>query len=106
LNAVQRLGQDPRGRSFPDPARPDKKVGMREPVLLNSIPERTDNMLLPDQVVEGLRPVFSRENLVAHGSIYSAGREPKTENRKQERIYRINTIFLRERLRRAFFLIH
>jgi hypothetical protein len=37
VNAVERLGQDARSRSFSDPARPDEKVSVRESVLFDRI---------------------------------------------------------------------
>ena len=39
---------------------------MRKTVLRDRVLERARDMGLPDQVVERLRPVFSRENLVTH----------------------------------------
>ena len=66
VHAVERLGQDARGRGLPDPARPDEEVGVRQPVLLDGILERARDVRLPDEVVESLRPVFAGEDLIAH----------------------------------------
>ncbi len=66
MNAVERLGQNARGRGFADPARADKQIGMREPILFDRVLERLGHVRLADQIVERLRPIFARENLVAH----------------------------------------
>ena len=66
VNAVERLGENARGRGLPDPARPDKKISVRETILFDRILERARDMRLADQIVERLRPIFARENLVAH----------------------------------------
>ena len=66
VHAVERLGEDARGRCFPDPARPDEQVGVREAILLHRVAQRARDVRLADQVVERLRPIFARENLVAH----------------------------------------
>ena len=68
VNAVERLGQNARGRGLPDPARADKKIGVREAILLDGILQRARDVLLPDEIVERLRPIFPRENLVAHAT--------------------------------------
>ncbi len=39
---------------------------MGEPVLRDRIFQRARDVRLPDQIVESLGPVFSRENFVAH----------------------------------------
>ena len=66
VHAVERLGQDPRCRCLPDPARPDKQVGLREPVRRNTILQRAGDVVLPDHFVERLGTVFSGKNSVAH----------------------------------------
>ena len=81
VDAVQRLRQDAGGRSFPDPARSDKKVGVRQAILLDRVLERARDMRLPDEIIERLRPVFARENLVTHAPIYAARGGAKIENR-------------------------
>ena len=72
LNAVERFRQNARGRSFPDTARPDEKISMREPVLFDRVLQRLRDMILPDQIVKRLRPIFPREDLVAHASNLNA----------------------------------
>ena len=39
---------------------------MGEPVLRDRIFQGARDVRLPDQIVESLGPIFSRENLVAH----------------------------------------
>jgi hypothetical protein len=39
---------------------------MRETVLLDRIFERARDVCLPDEIVECLWPIFSREDLVTH----------------------------------------
>lgn len=66
MNAVQRLGQDPGSRRFASSARPDKKVGVSNTLLLNRIFQRLNDVILAENVVEYLGPIFSGEDLVAH----------------------------------------
>jgi hypothetical protein len=80
LNAIERLGQNARSRSFPDTARTDKKICVREAILFDRILQRLRDMILPDQIVERLRSILSRENLVAHFS--NLMRAGGCENRK------------------------
>jgi hypothetical protein len=40
---------------------------VREAVLLNRVFERARHVRLPDQIVERLRPILPRENLITHG---------------------------------------
>jgi hypothetical protein len=39
---------------------------MGQPVLRDRIFQRARYMRLPNEIVESLRPIFSRENFVAH----------------------------------------
>ena len=66
FDAIERLRQDARRRSFPCPARPDKKIGVGQAILLDRILERAGDVVLPDHIVERLRSIFAGENLVAH----------------------------------------
>ena len=77
--AIERLGQDARGRGLAGAARPDEEVGVREPLLLDGVFERLRNMRLADDLVEILRAIFAGENLVAHGIGHS--NLPGTETR-------------------------
>ena len=81
-------------RGLPDPARPDKKIGVREPILLDRVLERARDVLLADQIVERLRPIFARENLVAHAlNLVRRTVTRKQKFGKRDRIYGINWIF-------------
>jgi hypothetical protein len=51
-----------------------------QPILLNRVFERAHDMGLPDQIIEGLRPVLARENFVAH--VRNLVRRRNRENRK------------------------
>ena len=66
FHAIERLCQDARGRCFPNPARPDKQISVRQTVLCHRIFERARDMRLPHQIVKRLRAIFPCENLVAH----------------------------------------
>ena len=66
MDAIERLGEDARGGGLADAARPDEEIGVREPVLFDRVLQRPRDVLLPDDIVERLRPIFARENLVAH----------------------------------------
>ena len=90
VNAVERLGQNARDRGFPDPARPDKKVGVGEPILFDRVLERARDMGLPDQIVECLRPIFSSKDLVAHAlNLVRRGGGENRNSEKRERFCRI-----------------
>jgi hypothetical protein len=53
-----------------------------QPVLLDRVLERPRHVRLPDEIVERLRPIFSRENLIAHAP--NLIRFNPRENRNQE----------------------
>ena len=64
--AIERLGQNPGGRSLSDPARPDEEIRVREPILRNCVLERARDVRLSDQIIERLGAIFSGEDLVTH----------------------------------------
>ena len=66
FDAIERLRQDARGRCFADAARPDKEIGVGEPVLRDRVFQRARHVRLPDQIVKSLWSIFSGENLVTH----------------------------------------
>jgi hypothetical protein len=41
-------------------------ISVRNPLLLNGILERAGHVLLPNDLREALRPVFTRQDLVTH----------------------------------------
>ena len=61
LLAVQRLCQDARERRLAGAARPGEEIGLPDLIGLDRVPERADDRLLSDDLVEGLRPVFAVE---------------------------------------------
>jgi hypothetical protein len=63
-DAVQRLGDQPRGRGLADPAHARHQEGMRQPVTRDGIGKGAHHRFLPDQLGKGLRPVFAREHAV------------------------------------------
>ncbi len=66
VDAVERFGEDARRRGLPRPARPDEKIGVRQPILLDRVLQGTRDVFLADEIVKCLRPVLARENLVTH----------------------------------------
>jgi hypothetical protein len=63
-DAIQRLGNQPSGRGFANPANARHQESMSQPVALNRIGERADHRLLPDQLAKTLGPVFASQNAV------------------------------------------
>ena len=66
MNAIERLGQDARGRGFSDPAWAHEQVRVRESILFDSVLQRSSDVRLPDEVVECLRAIFASKNLITH----------------------------------------
>ena len=54
---------------------------MREPLLFNSILERLNHMILAENIIEDLGPIFACENLITHSSNL-AGRKNVERNKK------------------------
>jgi hypothetical protein len=50
---------------FADPAHAGHQEGVGDAVALDRVAERADHRLLPDQLGEGLRPVFAGETRYA-----------------------------------------
>ena len=63
-DAVERLGDQPRGRRLADPAHPGHQKGVRQPVARDRIAERPHHRILPDQFGKGLRPIFAGKDAV------------------------------------------
>ena len=66
FDTIERLRQNTRSRGFADPARPDKKIRVREPILRDRVFQRARDMRLAHQIVESLGSIFSGEDFVAH----------------------------------------
>ena len=64
-DAVQPLGDDPRGRCLAGAANPRQHEGLRDPVSLESVFQRAHHRILTDQVGECRRAILARQNLVA-----------------------------------------
>ncbi len=61
LLAVERLGEDAGERRLPGPARAREEVGLPHLVVRDRVAERAHDRLLPDHLVEVLRPVLPVE---------------------------------------------
>ena len=65
VHAVQALGEDPGDRGLADPPGPAEEVGVRDPVEADRVPERLDDVILADDVLEPLGPVPPGDDGVA-----------------------------------------
>ncbi len=63
-DAVQGLGDEPRGRGLADPANPGEQEGMGNAPALDGVGERRHHRILADQLGEGLRPVLAGEHTI------------------------------------------
>ncbi len=61
---VQRAGEEPGGAGLARPARPDEKVGVGQAVPLDRVGKGADDVFLPDQIAEPLRPPAAGNDLV------------------------------------------
>ena len=75
---VDRLGQDLGAGGLAGAARADEQIGVGQPSGLDLLFERLGNMLLTDNIVKRLRPVFAIERLIHH----LRASPPGTENIK------------------------
>ena len=66
VDAVQRLGHEPRDGRLADPAQTREQVGVVDALAGDGVPEGRDDRLLADHVLERLRAVLACEDLVAH----------------------------------------
>ena len=69
LDAVHGLGQNAGSRSFARAARPNEKIGVSQALLLNRILQRSNYVILAEDVIENLGAIFSRKDLVTHADI-------------------------------------
>ena len=105
VNAVECFSQNARGGCLADSARPDEKIGVGQPILLDRVLERTRDVFLADEIVERLRPVFSRKNLVTHAPNLVPRGWAKTEFRRAQSASSSSERNCSCRCRRADFLI-
>jgi hypothetical protein len=63
-DAVERLGDQPRGTGLADPAHPRHQKGVGQPIALDRIGQRPDHRLLADQFGECLRPVLAGQDAI------------------------------------------
>ena len=59
-DAIERLGDEARGRGFADSANTGHQEGMRQAVARDRIGQRADHCFLTDELGEGLRPILAR----------------------------------------------
>ena len=64
--AVDGLRQKPCGRSLADAARARKQVSVMKAFVLDGVSERARDVLLPRDLLEGLRSPLARDDLVGH----------------------------------------
>ena len=67
LRAIERFGEDAGGGGLADAADAGKNIGVRDAVRLDGVRERARDVLLPDDVAERLRAIFSGDDFIAHG---------------------------------------
>ena len=63
-DAIERAGDDPRGRRLADAAHPGQDEGMGDAAGGDRVRQGADHRLLADQLGEGLRPVFAGEHAI------------------------------------------
>ena len=68
LLAVQAQRHNTRRRRLPRPALPGKNIAVRNTVLRNRIPQRGLDVVLIQDIVKRLRPVFSCDDLIHGGT--------------------------------------
>src|SRR5206468_6836071 len=66
IHAVEAFRENSRDRRFADAARAREQIGMMQTAARERIGERRDDVLLPRELRECLRPPLPRENLIAH----------------------------------------
>ena len=66
VHAIQCFCQNPGSRCFPGPSRANKQISMRQSTLLNRVLESLHDVILTQNIVKDLRPIFARKNLVTH----------------------------------------
>ena len=71
-DAIERLGDQARGRRLADPAHPGHQKRMRQPVARDRVAQRAHHRILTDQFGKGLRAIFAREDAVRRRSTPAA----------------------------------
>ncbi len=74
LRAVERFGENARRGGLSHAAHARKNVRVRHAIRLDRVRERLGDVLLADEVAERLRPVFSRDDFIAHENDCHSGR--------------------------------
>ena len=64
VDAIQALGEDPGDRRLADPSGPAEEVGVGDPIEPDGVPERLDDVVLPDHVLEPLGPIPTGDDRV------------------------------------------
>ena len=82
--AVEAFGQNPGNGGLADPAGSGKKIGMVEPVLIEGIHQRLQNMNLPHQLFKVPGAPFPRKHLITHRLFATI---PFTAQRRKTRSY-------------------
>jgi len=63
-DAVQRLGNQPRGRGLADPPHAGEEKRMGQPIALDRVGQRLDHRILADQLREALGAIFAGEDAI------------------------------------------
>ncbi len=66
VGAIEAFGEDAGDGGLAGPARAAKEVGMGNPLLLDRVGQGLRDMLLPHDVLEALRTILSRYDLICH----------------------------------------
>ena len=64
--AVERFGQKPCSRGFPDTAGTGKQIGVVQPLVLDCITERASDGVLARYFFKALRAPFACDYLIGH----------------------------------------
>src|SRR6185295_5294514 len=73
LEAIESLGQDPRHRRLSHPARAIEQVSVCDPAGLDGALQRFGDVVLSDDVVEGVGAVAAGEDSISHGTSSKGG---------------------------------
>lgn len=66
VHAIQCFCQNPGGRCFSGPSGTDKQIGMSQSTLLNRVLQCLHDVILTQNIVKDLGPIFACKNLVTH----------------------------------------